>query len=99
MSCKVCSAPRREEIDRDLADGMGLREAARKYGISKSTLSHHRATCAVRELITATALEKIAEISDLVPLKSVKQLRTESTDSGADARQFHRRRHCGREAT
>jgi hypothetical protein len=53
---------------------MGLREAARKYGISKSTLSHHRATCAVRELITATALEKIAEISDLVPLKSVKQL-------------------------
>lgn len=44
--CSVCHYPEFKAVDRDLLEGkLTLGEISRKYGLSKSSLSRHRANC------------------------------------------------------
>lgn len=41
--CTVCRHPDREILDRELAGGVTLREAADKYGLGKDSVGRHKA--------------------------------------------------------
>ena len=40
--CSVCRHPDRETLDRELAGGLTLREAADKYGVNKDAVGRHK---------------------------------------------------------
>jgi hypothetical protein len=65
-TCTVCRHQHRNQIDTALIDNGPLRTIADRYGISKTSLLRHRATCLPAHLVKAKEQSDVQSASSLV---------------------------------
>src|SRR5262245_18859961 len=53
--CSVCTSPHRGEIDIEIVNGTSVRDIARRFSLSHSSVGRHRVNC--HQAIIASALE------------------------------------------
>lgn len=66
MVCKICSHPKRLEIDREIVQGGNLSKIARKYGLPYNSLYNHSQNHLSRQLVQAYEKKELAESLNLL---------------------------------
>jgi 2,3-bisphosphoglycerate-independent phosphoglycerate mutase len=84
--CKACRHILVNEINTDIINGGSLRKVAEKYGLSKSTVERHKASCMSKDFAIARELAQrdleIAQASELEAEASARSLRASSIMTG-----------------
>ncbi len=87
--CKICSHPRRSEIDAAIVSNTGMVETANLFGVSRFALNRHR--CHVIELRAKSKENKDASKSEII-LANVMELEDETRDLLAKAKRANDRK-------
>jgi len=66
MTCKICSNPKRLQIDREIVSGGNLSSIAKKYSIPYNSLYNHAQSHISRQLVQAYRKKELEHNMDLL---------------------------------
>jgi len=65
-SCTVCNNPDRAEIEKDLVNGVSLRDIARQWSVSKDAVARHKKDHLPANLTKAKEAHEVVQANDLL---------------------------------
>ena len=66
MRCKICSHPKRLEIDKAIVAGQTLRNISQMYGVPVYSVARHGERCLSRQLLTSHRAKELLSAESLL---------------------------------